>query len=359
MASIIRVKHRLSGGGGAGSPTTIDPSGSLSLNYDVGAKTPELWGSDGTAWKRLNPDVPAPTIGSPALPGGTAGAKTGIGAAWTAFGTKPTDPIVIASFAGSAYIKTGSGGSDSDWTSLGSATQFATSADIINGTDTGKAINSAMLRAASPNTSAGAADHDKFARLNANGQLDISFINTTATGGAPADNNKFILLDANGHVPATAIDAITAPTGGGAAVAGDSGKFVQLNAAGQIDGKLISISAVSFQGTVDLTKTPPTSWGTGDYGIAVANTASGSVDAGFGISVDVKKGDMVIKTAAGWEAIAQDVDLSTYVSKSGANAIANDMVMTWTAPTTLTTVIDGADASKSKIDNVQVDCGTF
>lgn len=359
MASIIRVKHRLTGAGGAGSPTTVDPSGSLSLNYDVGAKTPELWGSDGTAWKRLNPEVTAPTIGSPALAGGTSGSKTGIGAAWTALATKPTDPIIIASFAGSAYIKTGTGGADSDWTSLGSAAQFASTADVIAGIDATKAVSSAALRGAAPNVSAGAADVDKLARLNAAGHIDVSFLATTTTGGAAANANEFILLDAAGHIPSTAVDAVVSPTGGAAAVAGDSGKFIQLNAAGQIDSKFISLSSVSFKSSIDLTKTPPTTWNVGDYGVAAANTASGSIDAGFGVSVDVKKGDMVIKTATGWEAIAQDVDLSTYVSKSGANAIANDMVMTWTAPTTLTTIIDGADSTKSKIDNVQVDCGTF
>ena len=358
MASVIRNKHRLSGGGGAGSPTTVDPSGALSLNFDVGTSTPELWGSDGTAWKRLNPVAAAPTIGNAALPGGATGSKTGIGAAWTAFGSKPTDPIIIASFAGSAYIKTGAGGNDSDWTSLGSATSFATLADITTGTDTTKAINPAVLRAAAPNTSGGAGDVDKLARLDAAGKLDVSFLPTTSTGGAAADANKFILLDANGHVPASAIDSINAPTGGGSAVAGDAGKFVTLNAAGQIDGSLIGLNAVTFGGTVDLTATPP-SWSTGEYGIAAANTAGGSIDAGFGIATDVKKGDMIIKTASGWEALAQDVDLSSYVSKSGANAIAADMTMTWAAPAGVVTIIDGGDAAHSKVDNVQVDCGTF
>ena len=359
MASNIRLKHRLAGGGGAGSPSTVDPSGSVSLNFDVGAGTPEVWGSDGSAWKRLNPSVPAPTIGSPSLPGGTTGSKTGIGAAWTGFATKPTDPIIIATFAGSAYIKTGSGGADSDWAALGSSPQIATSADVVSGTDNAKVITAAALRGAAPNTSAGAADANKIPRLDAAGKLDSSFIDSTATGGNALDSGKVILLDASGHVPGTAIDGVAQPTGGGAAVTGDSGKVVMLGTNGQIDSKFINISAVTFQGTVDLTGTPPATWGTGDYGIAAASAASGSIDAGFGIAVDVKKGDMIVKTATGWEALAQDVDLSSYVSKAGANAIAAGMAMTWTASTGVTTIIDGGDANKSKIDNCSVDCGTF
>jgi hypothetical protein len=271
---------------------------------------------------------------------------------------KPTDPLVVASFAGGAYIKTGVGTSDGDWTSLGSASTFASAAEIIAGTETGKGINPAMLRAVAPNASAGTADADKLARLDANGHLSATFLDTSV-GGAATEAGKFVILDAAGHVPATAIDAITSPTGGSVAVAGDSGKFIQLNAAGQIDSKFISLSAVAFKDTVDLAVTPPVTWKTGDYGVAKADVSQAAINAGFGLTTDVKKGDMIIKTATGWEALAQDVDLSAYVSKSGANAIAADMVMTWTAPGTLTTLIDGADATKSKIDNVQVDCGTF
>lgn len=75
MANKVRILHRLAGA--LGSPATVEPSGVLALNFaPTGA--PELWASNGTAWKQVNASLAAsvmefkgtanPTAAAPATP---------------------------------------------------------------------------------------------------------------------------------------------------------------------------------------------------------------------------------------------------------------------------------------------------
>jgi hypothetical protein len=302
MSVKVQIKHRGAGAGGAGSPAAVGLAGELAVNFDVNG-TPELWGSTGAVWSRLNPAATAPTVGTVNIPGGTVGSKAGIGAAWAAVAAKPTDPIIIGTFAGTAYVKTGAGGVDSDWTALGSATSFATSAELLAGTSTDKAITPAALKASSTSTPAGAPDAGKLLVLNAAGKLDASALTIKA-------------FDYRGNADLTVAYVAPAP----AEVAGN---FFTVAATGAVEA----------------------SW--------VAKFAAGQAP------TTVTTGDSVFFDGTNYHHLVNTVSTSDKVAKAGANAITAGMAMTWSAAAAVTTIIDGGDVTKSKIDNVSIDCGTF
>lgn len=315
MSTPVQVRRRLNGA--AGSPPEAGMlEGEIAVNAQDGTD-PELWffagnTTTGTApankgWLRLNPKAAAPTVGTANLPGGAAGSKAGIGTAWTALNPKPTDPIVIASFAGSAYVKTGAGGADADWTSLGSSVSFATIAEALAGTNGDKPIASDVLRALS--------------------------------------------LAAPSNTPAN-----------------DVNHLVRLNAAGKIDAGFLNIpSGLTFKNAIDVTgayAAPATAWKTGDFGVVQSSGTVGAGWPGIAAGTAATQGDMLLFDGTNYHMLPQESDLTGFVAKAGANAIANDMVMTWTAPAALTTVLDGADATKSQIENFNIencrlDAGTY
>jgi hypothetical protein len=234
-------------------------------------------------------------------PNNTPGTKTGIGAQYTAVAAKKTDPIIIGTYNGTAYVKTGAGGADGDWTPLGSATSFATGVEVIAGTDTAKALNAKALRDGS----------------------------------------------------------LKAPT---STPANDEDHLVILNAQGQIDAGFLSIKGLTYRGNLDMTSpyTAITGLAIGDFGTA---NPGGSVDsswAGFTGGEKVEQGDLVFWDGTNWHLVERGIDATAYVTKSGSNAIIKDMVMTWAAPDNPgTTIIDGGDPAKSKIDNCMIDEGTY
>ena len=301
MTSILAIKRRV--GGAQTAPTGTNHEGEMAAYFPGVAgdtTTPTLYINDGGGWRVANPPAAAPTVGTVALPGGTAGSKTGLGAAWTAFTPKPADPIIIASFAGSAYVKTGSGGVDADWTGLGSSTSFATAGDIHTGTDTAKALNSAVLRGETLNTpsagTASAADADKLLRLDANGQLDDKFL-------------KAVPTKVRGGLDVTA--AMVAPT-----PAYTSGDIVFANADGNIDA----------------------SW-TGTSGQAV------------------KSGDALLFDGTNWHHIPNSTDLNAYLALAGGT-MADGAVITFDTTTggAGTVILDGKNG---KLKDVQVDAGNY
>ena len=342
MSVVVQVKHRAVGGGGAGSPTGASLPGELAVNFDV-TGAPELWGSDGTAYKRLNPPATAPTVGTSSLPGGVAGAKAGIGAAWAAFAAKPSDPIVIATFAGTAYVKTGAGAADVDWTALGSATTFASDAEVVAGTVTDKAIAPKGLKAAglaTPSATA-TADAGRLPALGADGKLNSGFLHTAlASVGA-----------------------------------GSAGNMPLLNAAGKLDPSFLSINGFTYRGNVDLTAAyvaPAPAAVAGNFFTA---TKAGTVDASWAAlfvagqaPARVTVGDMLFYDGASYHHIANSVDTSVYAtivemnkrtSKEAANTLTTAATFTWAAPTTATTYLNGGSAAFAHIDNFTLDCGTF
>lgn len=367
MSVELRIKTRVATNTD-GSPGGTGNIGNLAANASPVARAanggvPKLFLSDGASWMLINPPGAAPTVAVPALPGGTAGSKLNIGAAWTAFTPKPTDPIVIATYGGAAYIKTGSGGADGDWTVLGSAVQYASAAEILVGTATDKSIAPDQLRAHALAASTGGAspavaDANHLVILDSTGQLNAAFV-PNATAAETLDGT----LDTKFITPAD-LESRTKQVPGGAggtAQAADEDYLVRLNANGQIDPGFLSIRALSYRGNLDLT-TPyvaPAGIQAGDFGTVLK---AGTVDAtwpGFTGGEALEVGDLVIFDGTNWHVVERGIDTTVYVAKSGANAIQADMTMTWAAPAALTTILDGGDPAKSRIDNMLIDCGTY
>ncbi len=147
MSNVIRLLHRLTGV--AGSPGSVQPSGVVAVNF-APSGTPELWASDGSAWKQLNPAGSVP---------------------------------------------------------------FATGADVLTGTSTTTAVTPKALADSSVATSSGIADAGKFIKLDANGKIDTSVLSVDAmefkstvlpSAAAPASPNKgdVYLISADGTMGA-------------------------------------------------------------------------------------------------------------------------------------------------------------
>ena len=303
MASVLQVKRRINGAAGSpGAPGAKE--GELALNFPGAAGTtgkPALWAFDGTAWRQTNPDTNI-SVGVAALPGGTAGSATGVGAAWTAFGAKPTDPIIIATFAGTAYVKTGAGGADGDWTALGAATAFATAAEVLAGTDTAKALNSAVLQS-----------------------------RITATPDATPAN--------------------------------DARKLVMLDAGGKINAGFLPLTGLKFGGNIDMTVAyaAPTPAPTAGSFYFVSKT--GAVAASWNAQVanppaNVAVGDMLVYDGTTFHHTANAVDVSGLVPKAGATTMAADASWTFAPAAVNATIIDGG-ANLPLIENVTINAGTY
>lgn len=90
----------------------------------------------------------------------------------------------------------------------------------------------ALTEEAALTTSAGAGDADKIPALNASGILDDSILNASAASSA----NKVVKMNGSGIIAPAVINAVNASAG-----AGDTGKIVQLDAAGRIDNTMMPI----------------------------------------------------------------------------------------------------------------------
>lgn len=374
MSVVIQVKHRAVGGGGAGSPTGASLPGELAVNFDTAGGIPELWGSDGTAYKRLNPPAAAPTVGTASLPGGTAGSKAGIGAAWTALTAKPSDPVIIATFAGTAYVKTGAGAADADWTALGSATSFASGADTLTGTASDKAVTPAGLMAAGLATpTASGTDPGHLVRLAAGGKINSGFISHTASPAvtATADAGKLLAAGADGKLNSGFLH--TAATSAGAA---SSGLIPLLGAGGKLDASFLTVTGgLSYRGNLDATVAyvaPSPAPAKGDFfTLSVAGSLHASWTTHFVAGqapTKISAGDTVFFDGTSFHHIANTVDTSVFAtitemnkraSKQAANTLTTAATFTWAAPTTATTYLNGGSAAFAHIDNFTLDCGTF
>ena len=304
MAATIQIKRRVNGG--TGSPGAAGAKeGELALNFPGaagGAVKPELWAYDGAAWRRANPDANI-SVGVAALPGGTAGSATGIGAAWTAFGTKPSDPIIIATFAGTAYVKTGAGAADGDWTALGAATAFASAAEVLAGVEATKALNSANLQ---------------------------SRITVTPDATPANDARKLVMLDANG----------------------------------KINAGFLPLTGLKFGGNVDMTVAYAAPTPTPTAGSFYFVSKAGAVHASWTANLmnaglaSVGLGDMLVYDGTKFHHVANAVDVSGLVPKAGATTMAADAAWTFAPGATGFTIINGG-ANMPKIDSVTLDAGTY
>ena len=363
MPNEIRILNRVAGADQ--SPGGTGNQGNLAVNASPASKTanngtPKLFFSDGTAWIQLNPPAAVPSVGSTTLPGGTPGSSTGIGGAWNTLTPKPTDPIIIVNYAGTAYVKTGAGTADGDWTKLGSSASFASDAEIQAGTVTDKGIAPDQLRLNAlngPTGTAGAAapaDANHLIRLDAAGMVAFGFIPSASDAETLTGTELHKLLTPANLQSRT----LAAPT---ATQANDHDYLVRLDANGQIDAGFLSVKGLSYRGNMDLRATyaAPVGLATGDFGTVSDKGAAHASWPGFTGGESVEVGDLVIFDGTNWHLVQHGLDTTAYVAKSGANAIINDMTMTWAAPATLTTIIDGGDPTKSQISNVLLDCGGF
>ena len=363
MASVIKIKRSLTGNA---APTGANNEGELAVAFG-GAGTltkPTLFANDGTGWRTLNPAV---TIGNATLPGGTPGSSTGIGLAWTNLAVKPAGDIIVGAFAGSAYIKIGAGTNDADWVSLGSAAtiDYASVAEVSAGVITNKVVNplTLMSNAASTSTALKTDQAGYFTRLNANGELAGTFIpvatNAEVLAGAIAD--KFLTPKA------LESRLLAAPTGGGAAVAGDVNKLVKLNASGQIDSKFLGFTAVSFKGAIDVTtaySAPSPAWKQGDFGLISKSGVAHATWNAQGITGSVSQNDLVVFDGTKYDVINAEVNMSAYLALTGTTSsakMAGTAQIAFNVPTGagLVTRLDGTDATKSAIDNFTIDAGTY
>ena len=310
MASALQFKRRINGASGSPSATGAK-EGEIAFNAPNAAGSadkPSMFFFDGTAWRTVNPDV---TISTQSVNLGSTG--TSIGAAYTTWSGTPgntlTGNVVIATFGSpaQAYVLTNAAapGTDASWTSLGGAVAFASATDIHGGTDTTKALNSAVLRG----------------------------------------------------------EALNAPSGASAS-ATDADKLIRLNAAGQIDSKFMPAVASSVKGAVDPTAAIPagTTYGSGD--IVFANKA-GTVNAAYtgAAGTTIKSGDALLFDGTNWHEIPNEVDLSAYLALAGGT-MADGASITFDTTTAAgtaggassLTIIDGKGGA---VKDVVCDCGTY
>jgi hypothetical protein len=148
---------------------------------------------------------------------------------------------------------------------------------------------------------------------------------------------------------------------GGTAQTADADYLVRLDATGHIDAGFLTVRGLNYLGNKDLTVAyvAPAGLKNGDFATV---TKKGTADAswpGFNGKEALDVGDMVIYGGTQWHLVQHGIDLNSLVHRSGPNAIIKDMTMTWDAPDSLATIIDGGDPTKSQIDNVMIDCGTY
>ena len=300
MPSKFQVRRKINGTGAPGTAGILE--GELALAFPGAAGTttkPEFWAFDGTGWRRVNPDV---TISTQSIPlGGTV--TGGIGAAyntWIAGATNNlTGNVVIATYGtpAQAYVLTDAAqpGVSGSWTSLGGAVSFAAAADIVTGSDTTKAVNSAGLRGAG---------------LNA----------PSATPGN--DANHFILLDANGKIASGFLPALPS----------------EVRAAVDVTTQLIQ-------------PTPP--YKSGD--IVFVNKA-GTVETTWtgAAGQTVESGDSLLFDGTNWHHIPNATDLSAYVPLAGTAQMAGNVV--WATDQTGNDILDGKNGN---LKDFVIDCGTY
>jgi hypothetical protein len=284
--------------GGASAPTSSTaPPASASTGtfwFDTNTTPPTLKIWDGSAWRAVGHATI--TVGNATLAGGTIGSPVGIGAAWTALTTKPTSDVVIASYAGAAYAKIGSGGSDADWVALGSSTVFATANEITTGSENSKAIAPDQLRA-------------------------VTLVAPSAT-----------------------------PTN-------DANKFIRLNPQGKIDPGFLQVSGVTVRSAVDPTAAPPATPVQGDLHFA---SAGGVIHTGYGFppGTTAKSGDSFLYDGTAWHLIPNEVDLNAYLPLAGGTMAATTSKITWPAATAAAPETY-LQLSGGHIEGSIVDAGTF
>lgn len=374
MPSIIQIKRRL--GGTEAAPSGTDVEGELALwfpNDPTHAKKPTLYANDGGGWSVVNPDVTITTQSADLTIFGSASVQ----AASTAFvaangGTVAkayTGNVVVGTFGSPAQayvlVDPKNHNKSSGWVSLGGAVSFADATEIHTGTDTTKALNSAILRGeslAAPSTGgkASATDEGKLLRLDPAGHLDSAFLQYATDpeikNGTLAEKviNPKTLRAATLNTPSTA----------GKAGPADADKIVRLNSQGQIDPAFLTVKPLKFQNTIDVTtaySAPTPVWHSGDFGVISKNgVVHGSWNThGPATGTAVKKGDLIIYDGTKYHIVAQDLDLSAYLLLSGGAMTPGNKTKVTFAPATKDGSIVIIDGGQGQLKDVVIDCAGY
>jgi hypothetical protein len=183
-----------------------------------------------------------------------------------------------------------------------------------------------------------------------------------APSGTPNNDVGYLVrLPSSGKIANGFLDGIAT----GPAASSNSGKPILLDATGKVDAALLPVLGTTLRSAHNFIAgvLPAPAPAKGDI---YFNNTAGQVDATYtGISGQaIKSGDMVMYDGTNYHLIPIEQDLTAYVSKAGNSAMANDAVLTWTAPGTATTLLNGTDATKSQIAKFSlidciVDCGTY
>lgn len=226
--------------------------------------------------------LPALTTQAITLAGGT-----DLGNAYTTWAAGPgnslTGDVIIATYTptggvAQSYILTNRAapGTAASWVVLGGAAAFAVAADIITGTDTTKALNSAALRGA-------------------------TVIQST---GAPQAN----------YVP-------------------------RLDATGKLDPSVLPANATHLAGAIDPTAAPPAGVTAGSMYFANKDGASNAGFTGIPTGTQIKTSDAMIFDGMNWHHIPNATDLSAYVPLAGTNLMTGAIVYSGAAGNKAGTVI--------------------
>ena len=317
-------------------------NGELAVNFAGGAASdtrPALYVGDGTNVIKLldqsdfatniaikSVSIPIATPGAPNLVTDANAAN-----AWTVV----PGELAIISHDGSAYVFSGgpgtygSGGTPTTagmFTGLGSATAFATAAQILAGAPAGLAVsNDELVKIISPailtaGVTAAQPNHPTVA-------------NRAAATGIAADEGRIVVLDNTGKVPAA----------------------------------LLSVTGLTFAAE-DATAGATT---TNANGTVVTNTGSGALAAGWGITGNptVQPGDMLLGDGTTWHLIESVVDMSAYLPLSGGTLATATGAAAGTATVAfdLTNAVADAtsgnkvalDAGGGAVENAVIDGGQF
>jgi hypothetical protein len=168
-------------------------------------------------------------------------------------------------------------------------------------------------RDATINTSAGAADANKYPRLNASGKIDDTMLPDALVKATAAD----IITGTNDtkYLTALALRGATIQTGSTAAAVD---KIPRLNSAGKIDASMLPAAQSQFKGTIDPAVAPLTNPNAGDYYYVSKN---GTLIAAWGAALGgtaVKANDQLIYDGTKWSIISNNVDLTGYLPLTGS-----------------------------------------
>jgi hypothetical protein len=302
----IQIKRHLGGTGAPGTGNALEGEIALAFPMAAGgtgiAATPQLWAFDGSGWLLVNP--PPSTITTKSIdlnnPGGA-----NLGAAYNAWAAVPgnalSGDIIIASYGtpAQAYVLTDKAhpGQTASWTSLGGAVAFADATEIHAGTDTTKAINSAILRGEA--------------------------LNAPSVAGGVADADRLIRLDANGKIAAA---------------------FLPVSSLRQLGAKDVTAGLGAYTPT------------TGDsFFVSVTGTANAGWT-GIGGQA-VKAGDMVIYDGTNFHLVPNETDLNAYLKLAGGTMEDGAVITFDTTTGGAGTVVLNGDSGA--LDNFVIDGGTF